>query len=158
MSDIQKIRTLTERFFDGATTLREEQELYDFYRQSGPLPPDLAPFRELFLAFGTLPVDSAESLLRQGERQDEPQPARKAARRPLVRVAAAAAVVLLLAGTALLGHRLWLSDEECVAYIYGQRTTDRDVVLDEMHKTMNTLTADGSDVVEEQLKAMFSNE
>ena len=44
-----------------------------------------------------------------------------------------------------------------MAYIYGERVTDRDVVLSEMQKTMTAMTADGSDVVEEQLKAMFGN-
>ena len=45
-----------------------------------------------------------------------------------------------------------------MAYIYGERTTDRDVVLGEMQKTMAAVTDDGSDVVEEQLKMMFANE
>jgi hypothetical protein len=45
-----------------------------------------------------------------------------------------------------------------VAYIYGKRTTDRDVVLSEMQKTMAAVTDDGSDVVEEQLKMMFGND
>ena len=50
------------------------------------------------------------------------------------------------------------ADEEYVAYIYGQRTTDRSVVLDEMQKTMTAMAStDGADVVEEQLKSMFSN-
>jgi hypothetical protein len=45
-----------------------------------------------------------------------------------------------------------------VAYIYGERTTDRDVVLGEMQKTMAAVAADGSDEVEEQLKMMFGND
>ena len=58
---------------------------------------------------------------------------------------------------------MWLNngrqgEEECVAYIYGKRTTDRDVVLSEMQKTMAVVTDDGSDEVEEQLKMMFGNE
>ena len=42
-------------------------------------------------------------------------------------------------------------------YIYGQRTTDPAVVLAEMQTTMVALQGDGSDVVEDQLKAMFDN-
>ena len=50
------------------------------------------------------------------------------------------------------------ADDDCVAYIYGQRTTDQAVVLDEMQKTMTALAStDGSDIVEEQLKSMFCN-
>ena len=37
MSDILRIRTLTDRFFDGMTTLEEEQELYDYYRREQAL-------------------------------------------------------------------------------------------------------------------------
>ena len=48
-------------------------------------------------------------------------------------------------------------DDELIAYIYGQRTTDPAVVLAEMQTTMVALQGDGSDVVEEQLKAMFDN-
>ena len=49
------------------------------------------------------------------------------------------------------------ADEEYVAYIYGERVTDREVVLSEMHKTMAAISNDGSDIVEEQLKSMFAN-
>ena len=45
-----------------------------------------------------------------------------------------------------------------MAYIYGKRTTDRDVVISEMQKTMAVVTDDGTDEVEEQLKMMFGNE
>jgi uncharacterized protein involved in exopolysaccharide biosynthesis len=69
--------------------------------------------------------------------------------------AAAVAALLLVGGATLYRHQL---EDECVAYIYGERVTDRDVVLGEMQKTMTVLTADGSDVVEEQLKAMFGND
>ena len=54
MSDILRIRTLTDRFFDGTTTLEEEQELYDYYRREQPLPADLAQQRQLFLDFAAV--------------------------------------------------------------------------------------------------------
>ena len=50
------------------------------------------------------------------------------------------------------------SGEELVAYIYGKRTTDPAVVIGEMQHTMAAMTAEGgADVVEQQLKTMFSN-
>jgi len=70
-------------------------------------------------------------------------------------IAAAAIALLLTVGGTTLYHYQY--EDECVAYIYGERVTDRDVVLSEMQKTMTAMTADGSDVVEEQLKAMFGN-
>lgn len=141
--NLLRIRTLTDRFFDGDTTPEEEQELYDFYRQDD-LPEDLRTNRELFRDLAAL------STLAPNLRQTAPH------RRRRWWIAAAAVIVLLLVGGTTLYN--YQREDECVAYIYGERVTDRDVVLGEMQKTMTALTADGSDVVEEQLKAMFGNE
>lgn len=148
MSDILRIRTLTDRFFDGTTTLEEEQELYDYYRREQALPADLAQLRQLFLDFAAVQFGDEQAL---NVNVNKP--------RRWLRWAVAACVALLIAA----GAAVWLNygrqgDEECVAYIYGERTTDRDVVLGEMQKTMAAVTDDGSDVVEEQLKMMFANE
>ena len=148
MSDILRIRTLTDRFFDGTTTLEEEQELYNYYRREQALPADLAQLRQLFLDFAAVQFGDEQAL---NVNVNKP-------RRWLRWAVAACAALLIAAGTAV-----WLNygrqgDEECVAYIYGERTTDRDVVLGEMQKTMAAVTDDGSDVVEEQLKMMFANE
>ena len=148
MSDILRIRTLTDRFFDGTTTLEEEQELYDYYRREQALPADLAQLRQLFLDFAAVQF------------ADEPAAERQApAPRRWLRWAVAACAALTIAA----GAAVWLNsgqqgDDECVAYIYGERTTDRDVVLGEMQKTMAAVADDGSDEVEEQLKMMFGNE
>lgn len=148
MSDILRIRTLTDRFFDGMTTLEEEQELYDYYRREQPLPADLAQQRQLFLDFAAVQF------------ADEPAVnANVNKRRRWLRWAVAASAALLIAA----GAAVWLNsgrqgDDECVAYIYGERTTDRDVVLGEMQKTMAAVAADGSDEVEKQLKMMFGND
>lgn len=141
------IRTLVDRFFDGDTTLDEEERLYAFFRRPpAELPEDLLPLREMFLDLAAAQYVAPES---QQTRQPKRWP----------RWAAAAAVALLVAGgaAALFIHGAE-ADDDCVAYIYGQRTTDRTVVLSEMQKTMTALSAtDGSDVVEEQLKSMFSH-
>ena len=148
MSDILRIRTLTDRFFDGTTTLEEEQELYDYYRREQALPADLAQLRQLFLDFAAVQF------------ADEPAVnANVNKRRRWLRWAVAACAALTIAA----GAAVWLDsgqqgDDECVAYIYGERTTDRDVELGEMQKTMAVLADDGSNVVEEQLKMMFANE
>ena len=146
MSDILRIRTLTDRFFDGTTTLEEEQELYDYYRREQALPADLAQLRQLFLDFAAV-------------RFADEQAVNVSKPRRWLRWAVAACAALLIAA----GATVWLNsgqqgDDECVAYIYGERTTDRDVVLGEMQKTMAAVAADGSDEVEEQLKMMFGND
>ena len=147
MSDILRIRTLTDRFFDGTTTLEEEHELYDYYRREQALPADLAQLRQLFLDFAAVQFSDEQA------EQQAPIP-----RRWLRWAVAACAALLIAAGTAVWLNNGRQGEEECVAYIYGKRTTDRDVVLSEMQKTMAVVTDDGSDEVEEQLKMMFGNE
>lgn len=143
MSNTLRIRTLIDRFFDGDTTLAEEQELYAYFRQdSTALPEDLVPLREMFLDLAAVPFAGTQP--------------RRAPRRPWLRWAAAIALLLAVSATVLF-TRSHQADDECVAIIYGERTTDRSVVITEMEKTMATVTADGSDVVEAQLKSMFSH-
>ena len=137
--NLLRIRTLTDRFFDGDTTPEEEQELYDFYRMED-IPEDLRPHQELFRDLAALTTLSPTVEQRQ--------------HRSRWWIAAAIALLLTIGGTTLYHYQ---REDECVAYIYGERVTDRDVVLGEMQKTMTAMTADGSDVVEEQLKAMFGN-
>ncbi len=147
MSDILRIRTLTDRFFDGKTTVEEEQELYDYYRREQALPSDLVQLRQLFLDFAAVQFSDEQA------EQQAPIP-----RRWLRWAVAACAALLIAAGTAVWLNNGRQGEEECVAYIYGKRTTNRDVVLSEMQKTMAVVTDDGSDEVEEQLKMMFGNE
>ena len=146
MSDILRIRTLTDRFFDGMTSLEEEKELYDYYRREQALPNDLAPLRRLFLDFAAVRFADEQAV-----NVNKP-------RRWLRWAVAASAALLIAAGAAVWLNSGRQGDDECVAYIYGERTTDRDVVLGEMQKTMAAVAADGSDEVEKQLKMMFGND
>ena len=142
MNNLLRIRTLTDKFFEGDTTPEEEQELYDFYRQDD-IPEDLRSNSELFrdlAALGSLAPSTVH------------HPLSTVHHRRWWLAAAAVALLMIVGGTALYHYQ---REDECVAYIYGERVTNRDVVLSEMQKTMAAMTADGSDVVEEQLKAMF---
>ena len=146
MNNELKIRTLVERFFDGETTLGEEHELYNYFSQEpAALPEDLRPLREMFLGLDA--VQSVAVVQQQtGQRE-----------RRWITWAAAAVAALLIGGAATLSILKAQADDEYVAYIYGERVTDREVVLSEMHKTMAAISNDGSDIVEEQLKSMFAN-
>lgn len=146
--NILYIQTLVDRFFEGETTLDEEEKLYDyFHRSPSDIPDNLVPLREMFLD-----LSAAQNV---GEK------AQPAERHWLRWAAAAVAAVLVIGGAAVLFHRHAQNvseGDEMVAYVYGKRTTDHSVVLSEMHKTMSVLAAtDGADVVEEQLKSMFIN-
>jgi len=157
-NNMLRIRTLTDKFFDGGTTPEEELELYDFYRQDD-IPEDLRSNCELFrdlAALGTLPPSPIHHQLSTIRYPPSTINHQLSTNRHRWWLSIAAAVLLLIVGGTTLYH--YQHEDECVAYIYGERVTDRDVVLSEMQKTMTAMTADGSDVVEEQLKAMFGNE
>jgi len=155
--NILRIRTLVDRFFDGETTLDEEQQLYAYFRRlPAELPEDLLPLRDVFLDLAA--VQYVAVIQQQTEQTERAGQTGQAKHRRWPRWAAAAAVALLVAGGAatLFTHGIE-ADDDFVAYIYGQRTTDRSVVLSEMQKTMTAFaTTEGGDIVEEQLKAMFA--
>ena len=52
MNTTEDIRTLINRFFEGETTLQEEQRLYAFFR--GPVPADLEELRPVFQGLDAL--------------------------------------------------------------------------------------------------------
>ena len=137
-----KMRMLTDKFFEGETTLQEERLLYDFYQQDN-IPDDLKPMREMFCDYAVLPSEATE------------QPAIRHSRFSRQWMVAAA-VALLAVGSVVLFHAYMSEpDEECVAYIYGKQVTNEDVVLSEMMATMDVVRSDNHAIVEEQLKDMF---
>lgn len=137
-----EIRTLTDRFFDGTTTRQEEARLYELYR-SEELLEDLLALREMMLDMAVLgPDEKAIGKKRNGVR--------------FKKTLTLAASILLLIGIGTIWYGLD-SQEECVAYIYGKRTTDRDVVLREMQMSMAALTTDEvTAAAETQLKELFT--
>ena len=166
MNNELNIRTLLDRFFLGDTTLAEEQQLYDYFSQTPvpQLPRDLAPLRDLFLDLQAVRYAETPSQPRLQPSPLQPSQPRLQPSQPRLRRRwlAAAALALLLAAGALTLFRPTQADadsgEELVAYIYGKRTTDPAVVIGEMQHTMAAMTAEGgADVVEQQLKTMFSN-
>ena len=165
MTNELKIRTLLERFFDGETTLEEEQLLYAFFQQTAEeqLAEDLRPLRGMFLDLRELGgKDDTEvaTMSQHRDRRAEPGGQRRGAGHRWGWRVAAALLVLVAGGAWLLFSRSEQpaeGDDEVVAFVYGQRTTDPAVVLSEMQHTMTALSADDSNDVEQQLKTMFSN-
>lgn len=62
MKDIVEIRQLIERFFEGDTTLAEEQWLYDFFKQTQDLPEELEAYRETFLDFDAIALGETSAI------------------------------------------------------------------------------------------------
>lgn len=148
-----EIRTLTDRFFDGTTTIQEEKRLYELYRTE-ELPDDLAPFREMMLDFASLSENatSTEKVSSVSEKTAIEKPTKSR----FVRILAIAASLLLLIGAGAIWYD-FDKQNECVAYVYGKRTTDRDIVIREMQTAMAAIANDeAAKTAEEQLKELFS--
>lgn len=156
MDKILRIRTLADRFLAAETSLQEERELTELCR-NGDLPADLLPVREMLLALESMALTDEERAAAAEEQPSGGQQGHVKVMTPVARgrrwlAAAAAVVVVLAAGAFALWHR---QQDECVAYIYGKRCTDRTVVMREMRQNMTDMAESDADV-EAQLNEMFS--
>lgn len=149
MNTTEDIRILIDRFFDGDTTLKEEQRLYEFFQ--GPVPADLEELRPVFQGFAHL-----------GQKQEKRPKSVSFTRRKTW--AAAAAVVAVALGTGI-----WLKEARqmsirhlphptlCEAFVYGQHITDSTEVMNQVAVTLQALTPDpGITDVDNQLKTIFT--
>ena len=170
-----EIRTLTERFFDGLTTLAEERRLYELYSEAEGLPADLLPLREMMLDLGRLDAQIPSTQIptpnpSRGEGSLKSLPADnatyKTSQTPLpsggvgggylgVWLSLAASLLLLFTlGSMWYGYE---RQNECVAYVYGERVTDRELVMHEMQTAMTSLAADDATAtMEQQMKELFA--
>ena len=68
---------------------------------------------------------------------------------------AASLLLLFTVGTVWYNYQ---RQNECVAYIYGERVTDHDVVIHEMQSAMASLTVDDATItMEQQMKELFND-
>ena len=170
-----EIRTLTERFFNGDTTLAEERRLYQLYSEAEGLPADLLPLREMMLDLGRLDAEIPSTQIptpnpSRGEGSLKSLPADnatyKTSQTPLpsggvgggylgVWLSLAASLLLLFTlGSMWYGYE---RQNECVAYVYGERVTDRELVMHEMQTAMTSLaTDDATATMEQQMKELFA--
>ena len=137
MNDETRIRILAERFLEGETSMEEERELLKLVTQDG-LPKNLLPLRDLIVGLNAIKLPAL-------------QPRHKSPH--LLRWLSAAAVVLLIAGAALWWH--YDAQNEHVVIVYGERCTDREVVLKEMTDNLSMVTEAPMDNVDDLLNDMF---
>ena len=124
--DYKYIEQLVERYFEGETSLKEEQILKAFFEQEdGELPCELLPYKDFFAAMKaeeTLGDDFDERLLRLTE-----EPVTVKARnislldrmRPFLRAAAVVAVVLTVAGAldqSFKDDNTWIDESDYAQY------------------------------------------
>lgn len=133
----KEARQLTDRFFEGDTTLADEERLYAYYT-SEQVAPALMADRQMFLDMCCL----------QGC-----EPARKSQTLPLTphrhlalrwRHIAIAATVAAMAGIVT---AVWLRPaDDCEMVAYGQRLTDREAVMHEVESTLTDAQSATPDV------------
>ena len=103
--------------------------------------------REIALVLGSTEVAVRKTLSR----------ARKVVRNRLIAIFAAACIVVGISMTVIHFAKLETSDE-CVAYIYGKKYTDKQTVMAEMKQSLGNLADDDTqDEIEQQLNDLFSN-
>ena len=141
-----EIRTLTERFFDGETTLAEERRLYRLYSEAETLPADLEELREMMADLGELskrptpqPLPAERGVITHRNQKDIllsslQGGAGGGSSAPSGRgwgwISIAASLLLFFTlGSMWYGYQ---QKNECVAYVYGERFTDRELVMHEM--------------------------
>lgn len=171
--NVEQIRLLTDRFFDGMTTPDEERLLYAFFA-SADVPPELEDMREMFLDFAAMefsdddisaavPADTAAPVKPAGP---SAAPVRRLSLWRIV--AGAAAVVLLVVGIGLTGD---LRERRQLAAVYegsymivdGKRVDD----LRKIHTHIESALEDadrieqmadgGSDVIRDAERDLLDN-
>lgn len=139
-----KARQLVDRYFEGATTLGEEQELYAYFT-SDRVSDELLPLKQMFLDMcqlqGCEPKPKAQVVSLKGRSRWR-------------RVAIAAAVV----ATAGIVAALWFGHADSTDYemvAYGQRQTNREAVMREVNRTLDDAQSSAPNVGAE-LKDAFA--
>ena len=103
--------------------------------------------REIALVLGSTEVAVRKTLSR----------ARKVVRNRLIAIFAAACIVVGISMTVIHFAKFETSDE-CVAYIYGKKYTDKQTVMAEMKQSLGNLADDDTqDEIEQQLNDLFRN-
>jgi hypothetical protein len=143
MNNNNHIRSLTEKFMKGDTSLTEEQELYRYF-SGNDIAEDLRPLCPLFTGLAALPsIYNEEEPATIQSRGKQTRIVRLALRWTSV---AAVALLLFLGGTAV-----YRSQNYSEMIVYGQKTNDPALLHHEMASTMKQLDMQPQNSVKEQL-------
>lgn len=138
MKEQEYINQIIDRFFDGETSLAEEEQLYRFF-SSHDVPTEMLPLKQMFTDMASIKAPTVTANMQPANRRWH----------TTLSLAAAVFAGLIIVST-WFGH----TRESYVAYVYGQKVTDREAVMQEVHATMNTMTQDNTNV-EAELKNLF---
>ena len=142
----QRLRTLAGQFIQGETSIDEERELLQLLLQDDT-PEDLLPLREMMVGLQTIALKEPKLSMQ------EVTSAKKPTHKSLYRWVAAAAAVILVAGSALVYYHS--VQNEYVVIVYGKRYADREMALQEMRKNLTFVADTPTDQVDDLLDDMF---
>ena len=160
MNNKDYIHRLTEKFMEGDTTLREEQELYRYFSGSD-VAEDLLPLRPLFTGLAALPDIYSEEPAEMEERMPAKIKGAMSAKTTerhkgrharfvqlMLRWASVAAAVLLLF---LGGTAVYRSQNYSEVIVYGHKSSDAALLHHEIATTMQQLDMQPENSVKAQL-------
>ncbi len=130
----------------GETSIDEERELLQLLLQDD-IPADLLPLREMMVGLQTIALKEPKLSMQ------EVTNAKKTTHKSLYRWVAAAAAVILVAGSALVYYHS--VQNEYVVIVYGKRYADREMALQEMRKNLTFVADTPTDQVDDLLDDMF---
>ena len=130
----------------GETSIDEERELLQLLLQDD-IPADLLPLREMMVGLQTIALKEPKTSMQ------EVTSVKKTTHKPLYRWVAAAAAVILVAGSALVYYHS--VQNEYVVIVYGKRYADREMALQEMRKNLTFVADTPTDQVDDLLDDMF---
>ena len=146
MNREQRLRNLAGQFIQGETSIDEERELLQLLLQDDT-PADLLPLREMMVGLQTIALNEPKLSMQ------EVTSAKKTTHKSLYRWVAAAAAVILVAGSALVYYHS--VQNEYVVIVYGKRYADREMALQEMRKNLTFVADTPTDQVDDLLDDMF---
>ena len=138
----QRLQTLAGQFIQGETSIDEERELLQLLFQDDT-PEDLLPLREMMVGLQTIALREPKTSMQ------EVTSVKKTTHKPLYRWVAAAAAVILVAGSALVYYHS--VQNEYVVIVYGKR----EMALQEMRKNLTFVADTPTDQVDDLLDDMF---
>jgi hypothetical protein len=151
--DDNDMKILIEKYFDGLTSLKEEQKLRDYFQRED-VSQEWEIYKPIFRYFTSEreTVSEAESINNCVELQLKPAIPRYG----LLRwgSVAAAACLLLITGLSLFLNTGGRLSETSLAYIDGEKYTDMELIRTEALKSLENLSEGSDNVYSSQIEAL----
>lgn len=146
---------LINKYLNGETSLQEEQELLRIL-QTVPSHNRTSEECALLLMLSYTKVPQEEDIFTAENEEEYDRIVRSRKRRTTWKYVGIAAAVALVAIVSIVGltHNETPTKNLAVAYVYGEKMTDEDVVMAMMHNTMSEMLA--SSTADEKLRELFN--